>query len=175
MKINRNVDVSKIKMLVMDVDGTLTDGKIYMGNNGEVFKAFDIKDGGGIHDILPQLDIKPVIITARESDIVKNRCAELKIDLVYQGVRDKARKLCEICEEYGFHANEDGSYLNVAYVGDDIIDLPIMKLAGLKACPKDASKAVREIADWVSDFEGGNGAVREIIDLIFSILKNELR
>lgn len=171
MKIIRNVDVSQIKMFVMDVDGTLTDGKIYMGNTGELFKAFDIKDGCGIHDVLPQLDIKPVIITARESDIVKNRCVDLKIDMVFQGVRDKASKLHEICEEYGFRANKDGIYPQVAYVGDDIIDLSIMKLAGLKACPQNACTLVLETADWVSDLDGGNGAVREIIDAMFSIRK----
>ena len=78
-----------IKFLIMDVDGTLTDGKIYMGNKGELFKAFDVKDGCGIKDILPEYGIIPVIITARQSDILKRRCEELNIINLYQGVRHK--------------------------------------------------------------------------------------
>lgn len=81
MKIIRKVNVSQIKMFV---DGTLTDRKIDMGNTGELFEAFDIKDECGIHDVLPQLDIKSVIITAREADVVKNRCVDLKIDMVFK-------------------------------------------------------------------------------------------
>ena len=93
--------VNRIKLLIMDVDGTLTDGKIYMGDNGEVMKAFNAKYGYGITQILPQLDIIPVIITGRTSKIVENRAAELKISELYQGVLDKVgviRSLMEIKE-----------------------------------------------------------------------------
>lgn len=166
MKVNRQVDISYVKLLVLDVDGTLTDGKLYIGNNGELFKAFDVKDGCGIHDILPQKNIEPVIITARESDIVKHRCKELNINLLYQGVRNKSSKLEEICSQFGFIANENGEYKEVAYVGDDLVDIPVMKRAGLKACPADASWQVRELADIISNYNGGSGAVREIIEYI---------
>ena len=89
----------KIKLLVMDVDGTLTDGKIYMGAEGEMMKAFDVKDGYGIAHILPRLGITPVIITGRRSGIVERRCAELGITELYQGVRDKLEKLRELLHE----------------------------------------------------------------------------
>ena len=95
------MDYSKIKFLFLDVDGTLTDGKIYMSDSGELFKAFDVKDGCGIKDILPKLDIKPVIITARSSKILLNRCKELSIDMVFQNTRDKVSKIKEIMNEYG--------------------------------------------------------------------------
>ncbi len=102
-----------VKYLVMDVDGTLTDGKIYMGANGEVMKAFNIKDGCGIKDIAMAHGIIPVIITARESEIVANRCRELGITEVYQGVRDKVGKLREITDDF----------TKEAYIGDDILEL----------------------------------------------------
>lgn len=92
------MDYSKIKFLFLDVDGTLTDGKIYMSDSGELFKAFDVKDGCGIKDILPKLDIKPVIITARSSKILFNRCKELSIDMVFQNTRDKVSKIKEIMD-----------------------------------------------------------------------------
>lgn len=166
MKVNNTCNVSKIRLLVLDVDGTLTDGKLYIGNNGELFKAFDIKDGGGVHDILPKLGIKPVIITARESEIVKHRCKELNVEFVFQGVRNKAKKLNELCNDLGYTLNSDGVYEEVAYVGDDIIDIPIMELAYLKCCPNNAAKKVLDFVDWISDFNGGNGAVREVIEYI---------
>lgn len=151
-----------IKYLVMDVDGTLTDGKIYMGNDGEVFKAFDIKDGCGIKDILPLYGIIPVIITARDSRILTNRCNELGITHVYQGTRNKLEKLHEIAEDFS----------QCAYIGDDILDLqcmnPIKEAGGIVGCPKDAVKKVKDIADFVSEKNGGDGAVRDFIEWIIS-------
>lgn len=148
----------------MDVDGTLTDGKIYMGANGEVMKAFDIKDGCGIKDILPTLGIIPVIITARQSQILDNRCKELNIVEVHQGIRNKLEKLKEICHRYGITLNQ------VAYIGDDILDLqcmnPIKEEGGIIGCPADAVKKVKEVADYVSSNNGGEGAVREFIEII---------
>lgn len=154
----------RIKILVMDVDGTLTDGKIYMGNDGELFKAFHIKDGCGIHDILPSAGIIPVIITGRKSKILENRCRELDIQFLYQGVTDKIRKLDEVlsascCE-----------YRQVAYMGDDLNDLQCMetiqKAGGLVGCPADAADSVRQIADFISLKNGGDGAVRTFIEWI---------
>lgn len=150
-----------IKYLVMDVDGTLTDGKIYMSAFGEAIKAFNIKDGCGIHDILIPAGIIPVIITGRTSDIVLNRCKELGIEEVFQGVSDKIGKLKEITEDLKC----------VAYIGDDINDLSCMiaikEAGGLVGCPADAVERVREIADYVAINNGGDGAVRAFIEWIF--------
>lgn len=157
---------SSIKFLVLDVDGTLTDGKIYMGNEGELFKAFDIKDGCGIKDILPDYGIIPVIITARKSDILEKRCKELGITELYQGCREKLAKLMEVIEKYS--GDERLSLKNVAYIGDDILDLkvmePVHEAGGLVACPADAIKGIKEIADYVCLNRAGQGAVREFID-----------
>ena len=105
-----------IKYLVMDVDGTLTDGKIYMGAHGEMMKAFNIKDGCGIHDIAIPGGIIPVIITGRTSEIVKKRCGELGIQQVYQGIKNKIEQLNSIADDLS----------QVAYIGDDINDLSCM-------------------------------------------------
>lgn len=149
-----------IKYLVMDVDGTLTDGKIYMGNDGEMMKAFDIKDGCGIHDIAIPAGITPVIITGRSSKILENRCKELGIEYLYQAIRNKSEKLFTITTDLS----------TVAYIGDDINDLscmePIKAAGGIIGCPSDAVKEVRGIADFVSARAGGNGAVREFIEWV---------
>lgn len=149
-----------IKYLVMDVDGTLTDGKIYMGNDGEMMKAFDIKDGCGIHDILIPADIVPVIITGRTSKILENRCKELGITNLHQGIKNKMEKLLTITTDLS----------TVAYIGDDINDLscmePVKAAGGLVGCPADAVKKVMVLADFVSTHNGGNGAVRDFIEWI---------
>lgn len=156
-----------IKFLVMDVDGTLTDGKIYMGESGEAFKAFDIKDGCGIKDLLPQYEIEPVIITARESEILEKRCCELGIKHLYQGIRNKKEKLDDILlNDYS------GAYSleNCAYIGDDILDiqcmLPIKRAGGLIGCPADAVDQVKKLATFISNKNAGNGAVRQFIEYI---------
>ena len=110
--------MKKIKYMVMDVDGTLTDGKIYMGAKGEAIKAFNIKDGFGIHDIIPSSGITPVIITGRKSSIVEQRCEELCINDLFQGVKDKISVLKNYLEENRAQLSE------VAYIGDDLNDLP---------------------------------------------------
>lgn len=147
-----------VKYLVMDVDGTLTDGKIYMGNDGEIMKAFSIKDGCGIHDIAIPSGIVPVIITGRKSKIRENRCAEIGITEIYQGVSDKVEKLKTIIEELK----------DVAYIGDDINDLSAMMIikenGGIIGCPKDATVDVTKLANFISSHNGGNGAVREFIE-----------
>ena len=147
-----------IKYLVMDVDGTLTDGKIYMGNDGEVIKAFSIKDGCGIHDILIPAGITPVIITGRTSKIVENRSSEIGINEIHQGILNKIEKLLSITDDLS----------SVAYIGDDINDLscmkPVKEAGGKIGCPADAVKKVKEIADFISTKNGGDGAVREFIE-----------
>lgn len=161
------IDYTGIKFLFMDVDGTLTDGKIYMSDGGELFKAFDIKDGCGIKDILPELGITPVIITARESKILENRCRELGIGMCFQNTRDKVSKIREIMEQSGFDPNDFGIYEEAAYIGDDILDIPPMKICALKACPADSVQKVKELCDHVTTRNGGSGAVRELIDFLY--------
>lgn len=134
-----------IKYLIMDVDETLTDGKIYMESEGEMFKAFDVKDGCGIKDILPQYGIIPIIITARKGKILENRCEELSINRLYQGERNKIGRLEEILKE-----NDDIS--TCAYIGDDILDIQCMifikNAGGLVGCPSDAVQKVKELGDY---------------------------
>lgn len=149
-----------IKYLVMDVDGTLTDGKIYMGAHGEMMKAFNIKDGSGIHDIAIPGGIIPVIITGRTSEIVKKRCGELGIQQVYQGIKNKIEQLNSIADDLS----------QVAYIGDDINDLscmiPVKEAGGVVGCPADAVERVKEISDFVALHNGGDGAVRDFIEWI---------
>lgn len=153
-----------IKLLYMDVDGTLTDGKIYMGADGEIGKAFNIKDGYGIHDVLPQYGIVPVVITARISEIVSQRCRELQVLEVYQGCCNKKQKMLEVAEKYGLRISEAGVIQQTAYMGDDILDIQCMQIAEYKACPADAAEAVKKIVDYICRRKGGDGAVREFID-----------
>lgn len=160
----------KIKLLVMDVDGTLTDGKIYMGNDGELMKAFNIKDGYGIHDILIPAGIIPVIITGRESKILMNRCKEIGIIDIHQSIYNKIEKLSELLRTYSKKNGTPYSYESVAYIGDDINDLPVMELikasGGLVGCPADAVKKVVDTADFISTRNGGDGAVRDFIEFL---------
>ncbi len=153
-----------IKYLVLDVDGTLTDGCVYMGENGELCKAFNIKDGYGLcHQAIPA-GIVPVIITGRTSNIVLNRCKELGINEIHQGISDKLGELNEILAERG------ESLKDCAYMGDDLNDLHVMKAikaaGGLIGCPADAAAGVIESADFVSSKDGGRGCVREFIEWI---------
>ncbi len=149
-----------IKLLIMDVDGTLTDGKIYFGSQGEIMKAFNVKDGYAIAHILPTINVVPIIITGRSSEIVTKRAKELGITYVYQGVKNKIDKLNELCIEFGISAE------NIAYIGDDVNDLECIERCGLTACPADAVADVLREVDYVSKSTGGNGAVREFIDYI---------
>lgn len=147
-----------IRFLVMDVDGTLTDGKIYMSPSGEAMKAFNIKDGCGIHDILIPAQITPVIITGRNSEIVLNRCNEIGITEVYQGISNKLDQLKTVVSNLKY----------VAYIGDDINDLVCMKTVkesgGIVGCPADAVEQVKSIADYIAPHIGGDGAVRDFIE-----------
>ncbi len=152
-----------ISLLVMDVDGTLTDGKIYMGPSGEIMKAFDIKDGYGIAQILPKLGIVPVIITGRVSNIVAQRARELGISELYQGVTDKLAQLKAVAEKY------NSSCMEIAYIGDDLNDLECIEYSGYTACPNDAQNEIKLAVDYVCKSKGGCGAVREYIGFLSKI------
>ena len=156
----------RIKYLVMDVDGTLTDGRIYMGENGEIMKAFSIKDGCGINILLPKAGITPIIITSRSSRILENRCKEINIRYLFQGVSDKISVLQRFLQEQG------GSFSEVAFIGDDLNDITCMKLVkqggGLVGVPADGCRIAKEFADFVSDVNGGAGAVRDFIEWLIN-------
>lgn len=159
----------KIKYIIMDVDGSLTDGKVYMGNDGELIKAFSIKDGYAINYILKPVKIEPVVITARQSKIVENRCEELGIEKVYQGILDKLTKLKELV---------GSSFLGeCAYFGDDILDLPCMEAiiaaGGIVGCPADAVIEVKSKADYICKNKAGEGAFREFTEWLVSEKSNK--
>lgn len=147
----------KIKIFAMDVDGTLTDGKIYVGNKGEVFKVFDVKDGLGIKKLMAA-GILPVIITGRSSEIVTYRCKELGIEDVYQGVKDKLQLLEKVANEQNINLDE------VAYIGDDLNDYEILKMVGMGFVPSDAVPELNWEGLIRLSKKGGRGAVREAID-----------
>ena len=152
--------MSRIKMLVMDVDGTLTDGHIYMGPTGEAMKVFSCKDGYALQSMLPWMGIVPVIITGRESVITANRAKEILVKELHQGVHDKLPLLKRIAQEHGFAREE------IAYIGDDLNDWDCLCWCGLTACPQDAAEAVKEKVDFVCAHDGGRGAVRDLIEYI---------
>ena len=148
-----------IKLVLIDVDGTLTDGGIYRGNNGEELKRFNVKDGYAIVNA-QKLGIEFGIITGRKSELVEIRSNELKIKYLYQGISEKTVILKEIMQKTGLKKEE------IAYMGDDLNDILIMKQSGLTGAPKDAADEVIQIADFVSEKNGGSGAVREFVEYI---------
>ena len=154
--------MKRIKYLVMDVDGTLTDGKIYIGENGEIMKSFNVKDGYAIHNLLPLNGITPVIITGRSSKIVVNRARDLGIELVYQGVANKLELLMKLASESNTSLDE------VAYIGDDNNDLDCIKACALSGCPADAAEEVKGNVAFISPYLGGAGAVRDFIEYIIT-------
>lgn len=148
-----------IKLVLLDVDGTLTDGGIYRGNNGEELKRFNVKDGYAIVNA-QKLGIEFGIITGRKSELVEIRSNELKIKYLYQGISEKTVILKEIMQKTGLKKEE------IAYMGDDLNDILIMKQSGLTGAPKDAADEVIQIVDFVSGKNGGSGAVREFVEYI---------
>jgi 3-deoxy-D-manno-octulosonate 8-phosphate phosphatase, yrbI family len=148
-----------IKLVLLDVDGTLTDGGIYRGNNGEELKRFNVKDGYAIVNA-QKLGIEFGIITGRKSELVEIRSNELKIKYLYQGISEKTVILEEIMQKTGLKKEE------IAYMGDDLNDILIMKQSGLTGAPRDAADEVIQIVDFVSGKNGGSGAVREFVEYI---------
>ena len=148
-----------IKIFAMDVDGTLTDGKINISDNGELFKSFNAKDGLGIK-LLISNNIVPIIITGRNSQIVVNRANEIGLKTIYQNVSNKLECLEEICKTFKVQKEE------IAYIGDDVNDLEVLKNVGYSFAPSDAHKDVLKEVKYKCKLEGGKGAVREAIDFI---------
>ncbi|QFU74953.1 HAD-IIIA family hydrolase [Halioglobus maricola] len=151
-----------LKLLALDVDGILTDGRIYYGNNGEELKSFNIKDGLGIK-LLQQGGVDIALITGRSSDIVARRARELGINDVIQGREDKLTALKSLCQDKGITLAE------CAYMGDDLPDLAAVRAAGLGLTVSDAALPVRNAADWISELAGGQGAVRQACEMILTL------
>lgn len=151
--------LAKIKLLLLDVDGVLTDGRIIYDNQGNELKAFDVKDGHGLK-MLQRAGIKVGIITGRSSEVVSRRAKELGIEILYQGALRKLEPYQKILSEQGLTDEQ------VAYVGDDVVDLPILRRVGFSATVADAVADVPPFVDFVASRCGGRGAVREICDLL---------
>jgi len=148
-----------VRWLVLDVDGVLTDGRILLdGADGE-WKAFDVRDGHRIV-MAAGAGIRTVLVTGRTSAVVERRAAELGVHRVFQGARDKGEVMDRWMREEGVRAEE------IAYLGDDVVDLPALRRAGLAAAVADAVPEVLAVADWVAAAPGGRGAVRELVELL---------
>ncbi|SDF72387.1 KdsC family phosphatase [Sporolituus thermophilus] len=156
---DRETRAQKVKLLVFDVDGVLTNGQIIFGPDGEAMKVFHAQDGLGI-SVAHKVGLKTAIITGRETEMVRRRGAELNITDVYQGAMDKVAALNELLAKHGLAADE------VGYVGDDLNDLPVMLRVGLACAVANAAAEVKAAAHFVATREGGRGAVREIIEFI---------
>ena len=149
----------EIKLLICDVDGVFSDGRIYMGNNGEELKTFHTRDGYGVKSLM-NAGIQIAIITGRKSQIVENRMKALGISLIYQGQDDKVKAYDDICNKLNIAPE------HTSYIGDDLIDWPVMEKVALKVCVADGHPLLKQRANYTTMIKGGDGAVREVCDLI---------
>jgi 3-deoxy-D-manno-octulosonate 8-phosphate phosphatase (KDO 8-P phosphatase) len=150
-----------IKLLACDIDGVLTRGEIIVLNNGEEIKIWNVKDGMGYNELFKTLPrIKTAWMSGRKSLQIQKRAKILKIDYLVQNCKTKKKALEKILSKSGIDTRE------VAYIGDDLIDIPVLKTAGFSACPMDACQDVKKNVDYISSFKGGEGVVREIIEII---------
>ena len=151
----------RVRLLVLDVDGVLTDGRLFISPAGEEFKVFHVRDGSGLVAV-QRAGVTVAIVSGRSSEAVTRRAAELGIRHVRQGVAEKAAELESLMRELGVAAAE------TACVGDDTPDLPMLRVAGLAVAVADAHPALRAVAHWITPSPGGRGAVREVCDLLLS-------
>lgn len=149
----------KIKLLILDVDGVMTDNKLVYSDDGIESKSFYTRDGHGMV-MLQKSNVDIGIITGRKSQLVSNRMRDLKVKHVYQGVPDKLPTFLKLVEELEISLDE------IAYVGDDILDLPILMRIGLAITPADGDDEVKARVDYISKFDGGRGCVREVCEII---------
>jgi len=156
-----NVKAQQIKMVIFDVDGVLTDGSLFIDNQGEEYKAFNSRDGLGMR-LLQDSGILIGIITGRTSGVVEQRMNSLKIDPnnIFQGQTDKIPAFLTLCEQNQLHADQ------IAYVGDDIIDIPTLNAAGFSIATADAHPLTQQHADWITPSRGGRGAARDVCEFI---------
>ena len=151
-----------IKIFLSDCDGVLTDGGMYYFENGNEAKKFNTRDGMGFK-ILRENNIKIGIITGENTNIVRARAKKLKMDILFMGINNKEKVLDEICNTYKV------SYEEIAYVGDDINDIEILKKVNMSFCPSDAHRKVKKETKYVMESKGGQGVIREIVDKFFEI------
>jgi len=154
----------KIKLILTDVDGVLTDGGMYYSEQGELLKKFNTRDGMAI-ELLREKNIPVIFITREKSKHVIQRAKKLSVPEVFVGIKNKITLLSKICQKYNVKKNE------IAYIGDDVNDLEIMQEIGFSACPKNAIMLILKNTDYVCNLNGGDGVLREIADLILD-LKN---
>jgi 3-deoxy-D-manno-octulosonate 8-phosphate phosphatase (KDO 8-P phosphatase) len=152
----------RVKMILLDVDGVLTDGSIIYTSDGMEIKIFNSQDGYGITRAMEK-GIKVGIVTGRESEIIRRRAEELGVDELVEGAIDKVGPFGRIADKYGLKPEE------FCYIGDDILDIPLLKVVGFRAAPSNARQEVKRIVDYVASAPGGHGAVREIIDFILKV------
>lgn len=162
-----SIKASKIKVVLTDVDGVLTDGGMYYSNKGDIMKKFHARDGMGV-TILRKNNIPSVIVTKEKNEIIKQWSKKMKIDKLLLGVIDKEVVLEKICRNYNVKPFE------VCYIGDDINDLGLLKLVGLSATPSDGIIEAQQICDYICKNKGGHGVFREVTDMILFSQKVKL-
>ncbi len=155
----------RIRLVIFDVDGVLTDGSLFLGDDGQEYKAFNSRDGHGMV-VLQDSGVRLAVITGRSSQVVRIRMESLGVDHVFQGCRDKLPAYAALKRELEL-ADE-----SIAYVGDDVVDLPIMRQVGLAIAVGDAHPLVRAHAHWCTSAHGGRGAAREVCELILEAQGN---
>jgi len=153
------------RLMIFDVDGVLTDGGLFYGEDGEALKRFNALDGHGIK-MMQQFGVAAAIITARQSAFVARRARDLGITHVFQGIHDKRQAFEQLLAHTGLQAQQCG------YLGDDVIDLPVLTRVGFKACVANGHREVKARCDFVTTATGGNGAVREVCDLLLAAQGN---
>jgi len=159
-----------IRLIIFDVDGVLTDGSLFLGDDGQEYKAFNSRDGHGIK-MLKKYGIEVAIITGRTSQVVEHRMANLGVEHVYQGKLEKLPAYEELAAKLGIPASE------TAYVGDDVVDLPVMRRVGLAIAVQDAHPLVRTHSHWQTPSPGGRGAARDVCEMLMEakgVLQDEL-
>ena len=154
--------LNRIRLLVLDVDGTMTDGRLYYGKDGEALKAFDVRDGHGLRLLRIYGGVKLAALTGRRADLVQQRCGELSIDPVLGSSRAKGDGLRQICAQVGIPLEA------TAFMGDDVNDLPALRLAALSCAPSDAAVEVLREVRWISRRRAGRGAVRELCEVLLA-------
>jgi len=152
----------KIRLVVLDVDGTMTDGRLYYGAEGELLKAFDVRDGHGLRLLQMYGGVKLAVLTGRRADLVMQRCRELSIEHVVGHSRAKGAAIEQIATEIGIPLDE------TAYMGDDVNDLPALRKVAFSCAPADAAPEVLRAVDWVSRRDAGRGAVRELCEILLA-------
>lgn len=165
MKVKQKAELrekcKKIKLVLTDVDGVLTDGGMYYSEKGEVMKKFNTKDGMAV-ELLSNKNIKTILITREKSIIAKKRSEKINASEIYLNVRDKKKELQKIMKKYNIKSSE------IAYVGDDVNDIEIMKKVGISFTPSDGNNAVKQISNHICVCKGGEGVLREVADLLVS-------